>query len=78
MQFSSLSEFIAMDGHGLYVWLSYGLSFICLALLIILSLHSNKVVRRNILKKIKREDKLKKAQEKQQQVFENTTIENQL
>ncbi len=27
-QFSSFTEFLAMDGHGLYVWLSYGLAFV--------------------------------------------------
>ena len=26
MSFDSWSEFLAMGGHGLYVWLSYGLS----------------------------------------------------
>lgn len=25
MSFNSFSEFLAMGGHGLYVWLSYGL-----------------------------------------------------
>lgn len=25
MSFNSISEFLAMGGHGLYVWLSYGL-----------------------------------------------------
>ena len=24
MQFESISEFLAMGGHGLYVWLAYG------------------------------------------------------
>lgn len=28
MSFSSLEEFIAMGGHGLYVWLSYGAGLI--------------------------------------------------
>lgn len=28
MSFSSLEEFIAMGGHGLYVWLSYGAALI--------------------------------------------------
>lgn len=28
MNFSSLEEFIAMGGHGLYVWLSYGAGLI--------------------------------------------------
>ncbi len=26
MAFSSVSEFFAMGGHGLYVWLSYGVA----------------------------------------------------
>ena len=32
MNFSSLSEFIAMGNHGLYVWTSYGISLAVLAL----------------------------------------------
>jgi heme exporter protein D len=28
MSFGSLSEFLAMGGHGLYVWLSYGAALI--------------------------------------------------
>lgn len=27
---AALQEFFAMDGHGLYVWLSYGLSWLVL------------------------------------------------
>lgn len=29
--FSSISEFLAMGKHGLYVWLSYGIFTICIA-----------------------------------------------
>lgn len=29
-----MQEFFAMGGHGLYVWLSYGLSFLVIALLV--------------------------------------------
>jgi heme exporter protein D len=28
MQFDSLSEFLYMGGHGLYVWLSYGVGVV--------------------------------------------------
>lgn len=28
MQFESLSEFLTMGGHGLYVWLSYGVGVV--------------------------------------------------
>lgn len=67
MQFSSLDEFFAMGGHGLYVWLSYGFTIVSLILLVYFSLHANKRVRANILKKIQREAKLKKAQVQQQE-----------
>ena len=66
MQFSSFNEFIAMGGHGLYVWLSYGFTLVALMILIFFSLRANKSVRANILKKIQRESKLRKAQARQQ------------
>lgn len=28
ISFSNLSEFIAMDGHGIYVWSTYGIALI--------------------------------------------------
>lgn len=31
MAFESFSEFIAMGGHGLYVWVSYGIAAIVVA-----------------------------------------------
>ncbi len=33
MQFDSFSALIAMDGHGVYVWSVYGISFVILFLL---------------------------------------------
>ena len=32
MSFDSFSAFLAMDGHGLYVWLCYGVGFVTLGL----------------------------------------------
>lgn len=32
MSFGSLAEFLAMDGHGLYVWLSYGAALLVVVL----------------------------------------------
>ena len=32
MHWSSLGEFLAMGGYGFYVWLSFGLTAVCLAL----------------------------------------------
>ena len=32
-QFSSFADFLTMSGHGVYVWIAYGVSFAALALL---------------------------------------------
>lgn len=34
-QFDSLMDFLMMDGHGIYVWLSYAATLIALSLLAI-------------------------------------------
>jgi len=31
MQWSSLGEFLAMGGYGLYVWPSFGMTALCMA-----------------------------------------------
>ncbi|AUI66137.1 MULTISPECIES: heme exporter protein CcmD [Glaesserella] len=33
-QFASISDFFAMGGYGFYVWLSYGLTFLAVGLLV--------------------------------------------
>ncbi|MGL5037996.1 MAG: heme exporter protein CcmD, partial [Aeromonas sp.] len=30
MYFASFSDFLAMGGYGFYVWLSFGLTLVCL------------------------------------------------
>ncbi|GAA5442173.1 hypothetical protein Misp06_00342 [Microbulbifer sp. NBRC 101763] len=30
-QFSSFADFLAMDGHGIFVWISYAVTFAALA-----------------------------------------------
>lgn len=42
MYFESLHEILSMDGHGFYVWLSYGVSLVVLFLLIVLPLRAYK------------------------------------
>ncbi|WP_369856786.1 heme exporter protein CcmD [Candidatus Thalassolituus haligoni] len=46
MEFHSVSEFLAMGRHGLYVWLSYGLS----ALVIIANLVLPMMQRRRLIR----------------------------
>jgi len=67
MQFSSLAEFIAMDGHGFYVWLSYGVSATLLSVLTFLSLRKNKSIIKQIRQRQQREMKLKQAAQRQKE-----------
>lgn len=43
MQFDSIAEFIAMGGHGFYVWLAYGLT----AAIILFNVMAPVIARRN-------------------------------
>jgi len=70
MEFSSFSEFIAMGNHGFYVWLSYGFCFFIIAMLIVSSNLSTKQIKKQILSRQKREQKLKQAAEQVQQELE--------
>lgn len=65
MQFSSFAEFIAMGGHGFYVWLSYGVSIALLVLLVFFSITKNKSIINQIQKRQQREEKLKQAAQQQ-------------
>lgn len=66
--FDSWSAFWQMGQHGLYVWLSYGISLIAILLLVIVS-HRGK---RKILVEVKRE------MERQQRIKQRATTENSL
>ncbi|MEW6990194.1 heme exporter protein CcmD [Colwelliaceae bacterium 6441] len=66
MQFSTFAEFLAMGGHGFYVWLSYGISILLLSLLVIFSLSRNKAIIKQIQQRQQREVKLKQAAQQQQ------------
>ena len=65
MQFDSISAFIDMGGYGFYVWLSYGVSIVALALLVFSSLSEHKKIKQKISQRQKREIKLRQAAELQ-------------
>lgn len=50
MSFNSFSEFLSMGGHGLYVWLSYGLG----AAIVLANLILPKLARTQLLNEQKR------------------------
>lgn len=61
MQFDSISDFFNMGGYAFYVWLSYGVTFVCLSTLIITSARQKRKVLIEIAKKMNREERLKET-----------------
>lgn len=55
MAFESFSDFINMGGHGLYVWLSYGLGLLTIALCLYLPIIQGRETRRSLRRRIQRE-----------------------
>lgn len=66
MQFNSFADFINMGGYGFYVWLSYGLTALLLALLIYSSISKHKDTIKQIAQRQQRESKLRQAAEQRQ------------
>ncbi len=56
-QFDSLSAFLHMDGHGVYVWVGYLLSIVVMLWLILLPI----IKRREVLRQLNRELKRKQV-----------------
>jgi len=54
-QFASFSDFLAMGGHGVYVWVAYGVSFVALAALALQPL----LRRRQLQRALAREERIR-------------------
>ena len=63
MAFDSIGDFFAMGGYGFYVWLSYGLTFLALGLLIINSIAKKNKILKNVKQRLAREERIKKAKD---------------
>lgn len=61
MFFQSWSDFWNMGGYGFYVWLSYGISLVTIATLIIQSIKARKSVLQQVLRETQREARLRQA-----------------
>lgn len=66
MHFSSFSDFIAMGGHGFYVWWSYGITFLLLLTLAIVSVTKRKSLLKQIHQRQLHEQKLKQLRQEKQ------------
>lgn len=57
MSFESFSDFIAMGGHGLYVWLSYAIALVVIVINIVSPVVQKKKVISDIARRLRREKK---------------------
>ncbi|AYV36497.1 MULTISPECIES: heme exporter protein CcmD [Aeromonas] len=67
MHFASFSDFMAMGGYAFYVWLSFGLTLVCLVGIII----STRMKTRSLLGEL-RSKQAREARRKAAQQMENT------
>jgi len=59
MHFDSFSDFFAMGGHAFYVWWSYGITFVLLSGLCVMSVLKRKSLLTQIHQQHQHEQKLK-------------------
>ncbi|OBX05340.1 hemagglutination activity protein [Gallibacterium genomosp. 3] len=57
--FDSWSAFWQMGQHGFYVWLSYGISFVAILLLVITSHRGKKKILSEVNKEMQRQQRIK-------------------
>ena len=58
MKFDSLADFLAMGGHGLYVWLAYGIALVILVLNVVLPWRMNRQFFSEQARRLRREKSL--------------------
>lgn len=56
MAFESFAEFLDMGGHGLYVWLCYGLGLLVVLWNLLLPIQQSKAVQRELRRRLRREE----------------------
>lgn len=61
MQFDSVESFFAMGGYGFYVWLSFGLCFLSLLAIAVLSRIRHKQLLKQVLIEKERQARIKSA-----------------
>ncbi|MDX1392718.1 MAG: heme exporter protein CcmD [Rheinheimera sp.] len=66
MYFQSMADFWAMGGYGLFVWLSFGITYFLLAGLIAYSHYQQHVLKKQLAAKLAREQRVKQYQEQAQ------------
>ncbi|WP_372831547.1 heme exporter protein CcmD [Pontibacterium sp.] len=55
MSFDSFSDFLAMDGHGLYVWLSYAIALFVIVINLVSPVLRKKQLVSELIRRLRRE-----------------------
>lgn len=55
MSFDSFSDFMAMDGHGLYVWLSYAIALVVITINLVSPVLRKKQLMSELIRRLRRE-----------------------
>lgn len=63
MHFASFSDFLAMGGYAFYVWLSFGLTLLCLVGIVISTRMKTRALLGELRNKQAREERRKAAQQ---------------
>ncbi|BCO18043.1 heme exporter protein D [Alteromonas sp. KC3] len=61
MQFDSVADFLNMGGYAFYVWLSFGITFGAMALVVIQSYIKQKLLLKAVITEQARKARIKKA-----------------
>jgi len=66
MQFESFAEFLNMGGYAFYVWLSFGVTFVAMAMIAIQSFIKHRNLMKQVVVEQERKARIKKARLQQQ------------
>lgn len=66
MQFNSFSEFLDMGGYGFFVWLSYGISALAIALFVMYMHHDKRALTQAVKAQAARKQRIADAKAQEQ------------
>ena len=71
MQFDSVADFLNMGGYAFYVWLSFGITFGAMALVVIQSYIKQKLLLKAVITEQARKARIKKARLQEAQDYKS-------
>jgi heme exporter protein D len=66
MQFESFTDFLNMGGYAFYVWLSFGVTFLAMGIIVIQSFIKHSNLLKQVVVEQERKARIKKARQQQQ------------